>query len=212
MNRRNFLRLSLAASAPLVVALGVGSLRGGTAVSALAGPASTSSGGTTLAPTPACFDDDDVTPPQTEGPYYTRNTPERTSLLEPGMAGTRLVVSGLVVDTACQPIPRALLDFWQTDDAGEYDNVGYRLRGNQFTDDAGAYRLETVVPGLYPGRTRHIHVKVQAPNQPVLTTQLYFPDEPRNARDGIFRPELVMDVQDVADGKTGAFNFVLDVR
>jgi protocatechuate 3,4-dioxygenase beta subunit len=67
------------------------------------------------------------------------------------------------------------------------------------------------VPGLYPGRTRHFHVKVQAPNQPVLTTQLYFPDEPANATDGIFSPELLMNVADATDGKQAAFNFVLNV-
>jgi protocatechuate 3,4-dioxygenase beta subunit len=171
----------------------------------------------TLAPvaalpaTPACGDDDDPTPAQTEGPYYTPNTPERASLLEPGMAGTRLVVSGQVLSTTCQPIARALLDFWQADDAGKYDNSGYTLRGHQFADDQGRFALETIVPGLYPGRTRHIHVKVQAPNQPVLTTQLYFPDEPGNIRDGIFLPELVMDVQDDGDSKAGSFDFVLNL-
>ena len=163
-----------------------------------------------LPPTPAC-DGDDATPAQTEGPYYTPNTPERTSLLETGMAGVRLVVAGQVLTTSCQPVARALLDFWQADDAGQYDNAGYRLRGHQFADDQGRYTLETVVPGLYPGRTRHIHVKVQAPNQPVLTTQLYFPGEPGNERDGIFNSALVMDVQDDAAGKVGAFNFVLDI-
>lgn len=166
----------------------------------------------TLAPTPACGDDDDdPTPAQTEGPYYTPNTPERTSLLEPGIAGTNMVVTGYVLSTDCRPVAQALVDFWHCDDAGGYDNVGYRLRGHQFTDEQGRYYLETIMPGLYPGRTRHIHVKVQAPHQPVLTTQMYFPDEPDNARDGIFRPELLMDVQDVADGKAAMFNFVLDV-
>lgn len=164
-----------------------------------------------LAPTPACDDGDDATPAQTEGPYYTPNTPQRTSLLETGMAGVKLVVSGQVLTTDCQLVARALLDFWQCDDAGEYDNAGYRLRGHQFADDQGRYSLETVVPGLYPGRTRHIHVKVQAPNQPVLTTQLYFPGEPSNDRDGIFNSALVMDVQDDAAGKVGAFNFVLSI-
>jgi protocatechuate 3,4-dioxygenase beta subunit len=104
-----------------------------------------------------------------------------------------------------------LIDFWHCDDAGNYDNVGYKLRGHQFTDDQGQYTLETIRPGLYPGRTRHIHVKVQAPNQPVLTTQLYFPNEPDNATDGIFHPALVMDEQDTADGKAATFNFVLDI-
>jgi protocatechuate 3,4-dioxygenase beta subunit len=210
MNRRKFLTLSLMASAPLAVALGTGAMRGDTPLPALAGPASLSAPqGTTLAPTPECLDDDDVTPRQTEGPYYTPNSPERTSLLEPGMSGTKIVVTGSVLDTVCRPIGRALVDFWQADDSGEYDNVGYRLRGHQFTDDTGAYVLETVVPGVYPGRTRHFHVKVQAPNQPVLTTQLYFPGEPGNATDRIFSQELLMDVQDAADGKTATFNFVL---
>jgi protocatechuate 3,4-dioxygenase beta subunit len=165
-----------------------------------------------LPPTPACGDDDDdLTPAQTEGPYYTPNTPERTSFLESDVSGTKLIVTGYVLATNCQPVAQALVDFWHCDDAGVYDNVGYRLRGHQFTDDQGRYYLETIMPGVYPGRTRHIHVKVQAPNQPVLTTQMYFPDEPENARDGIFQPELVMAVQDAADGKAGAFNFVLDI-
>ncbi len=162
-----------------------------------------------LPPTPACGDADDLTPEQTEGPYYTPNTPERASFIESGVTGTRIVVTGYVLTTNCQPVARALLDFWHADDAGVYDNVGYKLRGHQFTDETGRYTLETIVPGIYPGRTRHIHVKVQAPNQPVLTAQLYFPDEPQNNTDGIFRSELLMEVQAAADGKTATFNFVV---
>ncbi|GIW08637.1 MAG: hypothetical protein KatS3mg060_3442 [Dehalococcoidia bacterium] len=168
-------------------------------------------GTTTLAPTPSCADADDPTPSQTEGPYFTPNSPLRASLLEAGVSGTRLVLTGRVLSTSCQPIANALLDFWQCDSAGQYDNRGYRLRGHQFTNADGAYRLETIVPGLYPGRTRHIHVKVQAPNRPVLTTQLYFPNEPGNQRDGIFTPELVMRLADTSDGKAGEFDFVLVV-
>ncbi len=165
-----------------------------------------------LTPTPACGDDDDdPTPAQTEGPYYTPNTPERTSFLEAGIAGTKLIVTGYVLSTDCQPLAQTLVDFWHCDDAGVYDNAGYHLRGHQFTDDQGRYYLETILPGVYPGRTRHIHVKVQAPNQPVLTTQMYFPGEPSNNTDGIFRPDLVMDVQDAADGKAASFNFVLAI-
>jgi protocatechuate 3,4-dioxygenase beta subunit len=167
---------------------------------------------TTLAPTPACGDDDDdPTPAQTEGPFYTPNTPERTSFLEAGITGILLTVSGQVLSTDCAPIGGALIDFWHCDDAGIYDNEGYKLRGHQFADADGRYLLETIQPGLYPGRTRHIHVKVQAPNQPVLTTQLYFPDEPANINDGIFNPVLVMDVQQAGDGKVAAFDFVLEV-
>jgi protocatechuate 3,4-dioxygenase beta subunit len=164
-----------------------------------------------LAATPECADDDDVTPAQTEGPYFTPNSPQRISLLENGMRGTRLTVTGRVLTTTCQAVARALVDFWQCDDGGAYDNRGYRLRGHQLTDAQGAYRLETIVPGLYPGRTRHIHVKVQAPNQRVLTTQLYFPGEPGNRRDGIYNADLELDMKDDANGKVGLFDFVLRI-
>jgi protocatechuate 3,4-dioxygenase beta subunit len=58
-----------------------------------------------------------------------------------------------------------------------YNTTGLRLRGHQFTDKQERFHLETIVPGEYPG-------------QSVLTTQLYFPGEPRNNSDSIFSPEL----------------------
>ena len=56
----------------------------------------------------------------------------------------------------------------------------------------GRYRLVTNFPAEYPGAARHIHVKMQAPGKRVLTTQLYFRDEPGNRRDGLYRPDLEM--------------------
>jgi protocatechuate 3,4-dioxygenase beta subunit len=156
-------------------------------------------------------DDEPLTPSQTEGPYFKPNSPERTSLVDPGMPGTPLVITGRVLAPDGQPVAGALLDFWQADDSGAYDNVGYTLRGHQLTDDNGQYRLETIVPGLYPGRTRHIHVKVQAPNGPVLTTQLYFPNEPRNATDGIFNPALVLPIEATDSGESATFDFVINL-
>lgn len=177
-----------------------------TAASATGGAASA----TTLAPTPQCADDDDLTVAQTEGPYFKRSSPEKSNLFADVSNGTRLVITGAVLTTACQPVNRALIDVWQADNSGAYDNTTYRLRGHLFTDAQGRYRLETIVPGLYPGRTRHIHVKVQAPDGPVLTTQLYFPNEGQNARDGIYRKELEMAVRDVANGKQATFDFVVN--
>lgn len=163
----------------------------------------------TLPLTPACAEKDDATLAQTEGPYYKRNSPQRTSLLEPGITGVTIVVSGSVLSRDCQPIARALVDFWQADAQGVYDNTGSKLRGHQFTDEAGRYSLETVVPGLYPGRTRHLHVKVQAPQQPILTTQLYLPGEPSNATDRLFNRRLLMTVQDSKGSQVAMFDFVL---
>lgn len=162
-------------------------------------------GAQALEPTPNCDDGDDPTPPQMEGPYFKPHSPQRGTMLDG--AGTRLTLTGFVYGLACQPIANALLDFWQADNAGVYDNTGFRFRGHQFTNAQGAFSLTTIVPGLYPGRTRHIHVKVQAPNRPVLTTQLYFPNEPRNSTDSLFDRRLLMTV---AGGRAG-FDFVLNI-
>jgi protocatechuate 3,4-dioxygenase beta subunit len=215
LTRRQAQRWALALPAPLAFAA-LGGRAAGIALAQSDDATATASADETpvLAPTPECGDEDDfeATIEQTEGPYFTPNSPERASLLEEGLPGTKLVVTGYVYSTDCRPIEGALLDFWHADDSGEYDNVGYRLRGHQFTDEAGRYDLTTIVPGIYTGRTRHIHVKVQAPNEPVLTTQLYFPDEPGNASDGIFDPSLVIDMEeDGDDGKLGFFTFALDV-
>jgi protocatechuate 3,4-dioxygenase beta subunit len=165
---------------------------------------------TTLEPTPACDDGDEPTVEQTEGPFFTPDSPERASLLEPGIEGVRFVLAGSVLATDCSPVAGALLDFWHADAQGEYDNEGYRLRGHQFADSRGRYRLETIVPGLYTGRTRHIHVKVQAPDQPVLTTQLYFPGEPGNDGDSIFDPTLLIELRR-GDTEAASFDFVLEL-
>jgi protocatechuate 3,4-dioxygenase beta subunit len=199
LTRRSFLQ-QIATVTPFMLVLGGGE--------ALATPMRT------LLPTPDCGDDDDVTPRQTEGPYFTPNSPKRTSLLEPSIIGTKITVTGQVLTTDCKPVARALVDFWHANDDGEYDNVGYKLRGHQFTDAAGRYTLKTIVPGLYPGRTRHFHVKVQAPNQRILTTQLYFPDEPNNKRDRIYNSKLLMEVKDAISpqrDKVATFNFVLKI-
>ncbi len=159
---------------------------------------------------PAC--DGILTPAQAEGPYYTPNTPERASLLEPEMGGTPLLVVGRVFDQNCEPIAGVKLDFWQTDAQGRYDNDGYRLRGHQFTDETGAYALETVLPGEYPGRTPHIHVKVFAPgDKEWLTTQIYLPGISDQITDGIYRADLL--AENLEPAETGqqrvGFNFIL---
>jgi protocatechuate 3,4-dioxygenase beta subunit len=146
------------------------------------------------------------TQPQTEGPFFKPRSPLRTSLLEPGIAGERLHVAGRVLGRDCRPLAGAVLEFWQADAQGRYDNAGFRLRGHQVADGEGRYELTTIVPALYPGRTRHIHVKLAAPGRQPLTTQIYFPGDPGNRRDGLYRRELEMAMSGAGEGR---FDFVL---
>jgi len=147
-----------------------------------------------------------VTPRQTEGPFFKTSTPQRITLIEPASKAPKLFVAGQVLARDCTPVKGALLDFWHADEHGEYDNQGYRYRGHQFTDADGRYRLETILPAEYPGRARHIHVKVQPAGGRVLTTQLYFPNQPRNESDGLFTPDLVMRMKGPGQG---VFDFVV---
>src|SRR5690242_21848038 len=112
LSRRTLFHLALAVPVPLALAsYGIGSLAEAVAPrTRLLVPHAAAQ---TLSPTPACVDADAVTPAETEGPYYKRNTPERTSLWEPGMGGTQLRLSGQVLTRDCRPVPAALLDFWQ---------------------------------------------------------------------------------------------------
>src|SRR5262249_14275944 len=67
-------------------------------------------------------------------------------------------------------------------------------------------------PPPAPRSPRHYHIKVQAPQQRVPTPQLYFPDEPMNRRDGLFRRELEMRMAEAEGALAARFDFVLDMR
>jgi protocatechuate 3,4-dioxygenase beta subunit len=162
--------------------------------------------GRALAQTPSCGK---PTAPQTAGPFFKPRSPETKNLRVSGAKGPLLVVSGLVLSPDCKPVANALLDFWHADESGDYDNDGFRYRGHQFADAQGRWRLETIVPAQYPGRTRHIHVNVQPPGGRLLTTQLYFPGEAGNARDGLYRPELTVMIKTTQPTVEAEYRFVV---
>jgi len=164
---------------------------------------------TVLAATPECGDD--LTPRQTAGPFFKPNSPQRGSLIEAGASGDVMTLAGRVLSTSCEPVAGALIDFWHCDAKGSYDNRGYHFRGHQFADADGQFYLETLMPGLYPGRTRHFHVIVQAPNRRPLTTQLYFPGERLNEKDFIFNPALLLNVASESTPMRAEFDFVLNL-
>jgi protocatechuate 3,4-dioxygenase beta subunit len=152
------------------------------------------------------------TPAIEEGPYYKTGSPERTNIADTGITGKKLTVEGKVLKKNGDPVPGAWIDFWHADGNGNYDNDGYNLRGHQYADKKGHYRLETVRPLEYLFRAPHIHAKVRADdNSPVLTTQLFFPGESRNKTDPIFKDLTVMGVVNTDKGQTAVFDFVLDM-
>jgi len=159
--------------------------------------------------TPDCRDGDEHTVAQTEGPYFKPNAPLKRDLAVDAPGGEPMTIGGLVLDTACRPLPRALVQIWHADESGAYDTKGYKLRGYQYADDDGRWWFSTIVPAAYAGRTRHYHVKVQKPRGRILTSQLYFPNERLNDQDSLFDRRLVMRVSSSDEGRFGRFDFVV---
>ena len=198
--------------ATLIGAVALSACSGPTALSPTPSPLPSASATSSLTSTPdpngTCTGT--ATHAVTEGPYFKAGSPERTNLFEPGMKGIGLVLTGHVFDTTCHRLAEVVLDFWQADAGGAYDNSGYRLRGHEVSGADGSYRVQAIIPGLYPGRTEHIHVKLTPQGGPTLTTQLFFPGVPQNQADGIFDASLLVELSDAPyGGKAAMYDFVV---
>lgn len=143
-----------------------------------------------------------------EGPFYKKDAPFRDKLSD----HPNLFLSGKVLDVDGGVVKDALLDFWQADADGAYDNTGFNFRGKVKTDEHGLYKLTTIVPGDYeigPNEFRcsHIHVMFSADGYKPLTTQLYFADDKYNTTDNWFDSKRI-----IAKGQSndGSFNFVVE--
>ena len=155
-----------------------------------------------------------VTEPTVQGPEYTANPPIRQGQdFAQGIPGERLVLSGKVLNhMTCKPVQGAVLDIWQTNSTGDYDYKGFNLRGKIVTDKDGNYVLNTVYPESLQldniTRPSHIHVIVGVPGQPLITTQVYFEDQPNDAylKDSL----IVKPVTDVNGTKIAHFDFLVE--
>lgn len=106
-----------------------------------------------------------ATSPDMLGPFYIAGAPERSK------TGDGLTVQGAVRSTReCKALPGAKLEWWAADGRGQYDDAH---RATQVSDREGRFRYVTDMPGRYPGRPPHLHVKVTAPGHKQLVTQIY---------------------------------------
>ncbi len=167
-----------------------------------------------------------------EGPFYLEGaefTGPDGNIASDGEPGIHLKISGQVTNARTgKPVPDAVLDFWQTDDAATYDLDGYHLRGKVKADASGRYKAHSVKPAGYAigtaetptadliealGRKRvrpaHIHLKVFADGYRDLTTQIFFAGDPQLHSDAIFSvtENLTVDPQMDPSGQRGSFEF-----
>ncbi len=149
-----------------------------------------------------------LTPGQIGGTHF-KASPLRHSVLGPGIHGTRITLTGYVLTSGCRAVRGARVDFWQADESGAYDDKGTRLRSHQFTDGRGRYWLQTILPGPYANRTRHLHVTVHARGERTVTTMLYFPGVALNAHDPFIDRRLIVRLRIAKHRFLARFDFVL---
>ena len=143
------------------------------------------------------------TPPQMEGPFYPDRLPldqdndlVRVAGRTGAAAGEVTDLTGRILDLNGKPLGGVVIEIWQVDhnghyihtrDAGAGNDADFQGFGRFETGQSGEYRFRTVKPVPYPGRTPHIHVKLQKGGRELLTTQLYVQGHPLNERDGLLR-------------------------
>lgn len=103
-----------------------------------------------------------------------------TKAKEPGEA---LIIYGKVLDKKTNlPIKRASLFLYHTDTAGHYNSwfFGYpalaKIRGTLYTNDSGCFKIQTILPGDYPGAkdNRHIHFVLKAKGYKTIRREFLF--------------------------------------
>jgi protocatechuate 3,4-dioxygenase alpha subunit len=121
-----------------------------------------------------------ITPSQTVGPYFTLGLLDANELVPGGFR-----ITGRVLDGGGEPVPDAIVEIWQADEAGRYrPDFGW---GRSGCDADSRYWFATCKPGAVEGQAPHLTMMVFARGllKPVLT-RMYFPDEEgANARDPV---------------------------
>jgi len=148
-----------------------------------------------------------LTTPSQEGPFYRAGAPWLTRLCNPNETGEPLVIVGRVrAAETCKPLGNAVVDVWQANHTGLYDNQmkeyenKFYLRGRMKTDAEGRYSFTTILPAAYSTgsswRAKHIHYKISAPGYELLTTELYFEGDKYNTTDSMVKPSLITSLTD----------------
>lgn len=164
------------------------------------------------------------------GPYFRKRAPFRAKVSPPLAKGETLVISGRVQGETGRPLAKALLEVWQANAQGHYDNEShthpppanvYINRARMMTDQDGRYEFETIYPGPYKmdpktWRAPHIHYKVHARSHKMLITQLFFAGSKYLDSDPFVKRSLIIKLRaEKAPGgsyRRGTFNIVLAHR
>ena len=177
------------------------------------------------------------TPTEVEGPFYPVTSQKDQDLDltrvkgKNGVAkGEIIEVSGQVFDQNMKPIENVTIDLWQANSHGKYhhphDNSKAPIDENFQawaiiqSGTNGRFKFKTIIPGAYPlnssqQRTPHIHFKISKLGYDSLLTQMYFPNQPLNSKDGLYTrksrgEQAMMTAKRQGDSNQYQYNIVIE--
>ena len=146
--------------------------------------------------TSACAAECGPTKATTAGPYYVSNVAPAVHINTKGAQGKRMQIRGIVLggSNGETPLANAQVEIWHCDsdgryypngngDVSEYQQEEINLRGSTKTDERGHFAFDSIVPGTYGNRRRHIHWRFVATDHVSLITQSYWSNEKGSMRD-----------------------------
>ncbi|MBW8640271.1 6-chlorohydroxyquinol-1,2-dioxygenase [Hoeflea sp. WL0058] len=172
------------------------------------------------------------------GPFYRADAPilPRGASISLDARGEPLTVHGRVTDLDGNPLAGALLEVWQPNADGIFENQQpdlqpeFNLRGKFVCDDDGGFIFRTVKPGGYNipcdgpvgrllqrldyplTRPAHLHFRISAQGYQTLVTQIFDADDPSLTQDAILgvRRDLVGEFRKSGAGEWElAYSFVM---
>ena len=95
----------------------------------------------------------------TLGPFFPPEFAQGVNDLAPA-AAEAIEITGRVTELDGKPLDNVVLEIWQADPDGRFDNPKFAGWGRAATDAHGEYRFRTLRPGAVPGRAPHINFLV----------------------------------------------------
>ncbi len=113
----------------------------------------------------------------TLGPFFPREFAQGANDLAQGASGDLIEITGRVTELDGKALDNAILEIWQADAAGRFDNPTFSGWGRAATDAQGNYRFRTIRPGAAPGRAPHVNFLILYSGlMRQLQTVMYFED------------------------------------
>src|SRR5262245_6298793 len=94
----------------------------------------------------------------TLGPFFPREFAQDANDLVGNSSAQAIEITGRVTELDGKPLDNVVLELWQADAAGRYDNPAFGGWGRAPTDAQGVYRFRTLRPGAAPGRAPHVNL------------------------------------------------------